>query len=315
MAKLQRWRRRDQGPAEPLEPGSDVVPDDSSDGADDGVAEGSDEGADGVSGPASATATATATTTAVAVEPPARGTSNRLARSILDSQVVALLLAAHPRQALTTGVGLGLVALAAGRPVREAAVVAATALVGQAILGWHNDIVDRERDRRHRTARKPVSDGRLEPGTVWYALVLALLLVVPLSVSTGVTAGTFYLGALAVGLVGNVVLRRGKLSFLPWMAQFALYAPYLSYGGWGGGGDGDPPEPAMVALFALVGLGVHVLRAIWGLVADDADGWTYLPLVLGRKVGATRLLVLVLVYLGVVVAVMVVVGRSVGLRA
>ena len=34
----------------------------------------------------------------------------------------------------------------------------------------------------------------------------------------------------------------------------------------------------MVVLAALLGVGVHLLRSIWGLVADDEDGWTYLPL-------------------------------------
>ena len=63
---------------------------------------------------------------------------------------------------------------------------------------------------------KPVADGRLDAGTAWYAVVVAVLLVVPLSISTGVTAGTFYLGSLVVGLLGNVVLRRGRFSFLSW---------------------------------------------------------------------------------------------------
>jgi hypothetical protein len=130
-----------------------------------------------------------------------------------------------------------------------------------------------------------------------------------------VSAGTYYLAALAVGLLGNVVLRRGPFSFVPWAVQFALYVPYLSLGGWGGGAEGAPPEPAMVVLFALLGVGVHVLRAIWGLVADDADRWTYLPLVLGRRLGATRLLAVAAAYTFVVVAGIVVAGGSVGLRA
>ena len=234
--------------------------------------------------------------------------------SVRRSQTVLLLQAAHPRQALLTGLLLGLAALVSDRPLREAAVVAATGLVGQAILGWHNDLVDRRRDARHQAPRKPVADGRLEPGSTWYALVVGVLLVVPLSVATGVTAGTFYLGSLAVGLLGNVVLRRGKLSFVSWAAQFGLYAPYLSFGGWGGGAEGDPPEPAMVALFAALGIGVHVLRSIWGLVADDADRWTYLPLVLGRKLGATRLLAVAAAYTALVVAAIAIVGGSTGLR-
>ncbi|WP_134766841.1 UbiA family prenyltransferase [Nocardioides sp. 1609] len=240
--------------------------------------------------------------------------AGRLRLSILDSAPVTLLLAAHPRQALLTASAMGAGALAAGRPAREAAVVAATVLVGQTILGWHNDIVDRDRDARHQVARKPVAEGRLETGSVWYAIVVAVLLVVPLSISTGVTAGTCYLLALAIGLLGNVVLRRGKLSWVSWAASFALYPAYLAYGGWGGSAEGAPPEVPIVVLAALLGVGVHFVRSVWGLVPDDADGWSHLPLVLGRRLGATRLLVLSGVWTAAVVALVAIVGSSTGLR-
>lgn len=224
-----------------------------------------------------------------------------------------LLRAAHPRQALATAIGVAAVAALADRPTREVLVVLATVLVGQAVLGWHNDLVDRERDRRHDLPGKPIAQGRLDPGTVWFALICGVLLVVPLSVSTGVTAGCLYLTSLLVGALGNLVLRRGLLSWLPWAASYALYPAYLSFGGWGGEAVGDPPEPAIVALAALLGIGVHVLRALWGLVPDHADGWTYLPLRLGVRLGASRLLALVSVYLVLVVAGLVAAGTSVGL--
>ncbi|MDO9455141.1 UbiA family prenyltransferase [Nocardioides sp.] len=314
MAKLQRWKRRDpavEGPVDgPVEgPVDELVhdPADESVGDPDVVADDTVVGVEPEVEPVADEADVLAT------EPPARRTS-RLRLSVADATPVLLLQAAHPRQALVTGAGLGVAALASDRPLREAAVVAATGLVGQAILGWHNDIVDRETDARHRTPRKPVADGRLDPGSAWFALVVAVLLVIPLSISTGVTAGTYFLASLAVGLLGNVALRRGRFSFLSWAGQYALFAAYLSFGGWGGGADGDPPEVAMVVLFALLGVGVHFLRAIWGLVADDADKWTYLPLALGRRLGASRLLLVSATYTGLVLAAIVVVGGTIGLR-
>ena len=45
---------------------------------------------------------------------------------------------------------LALVAALSGRAPREIALVALTVLLGQAVLGWHNDLVDRERDRAGR---------------------------------------------------------------------------------------------------------------------------------------------------------------------
>lgn len=226
---------------------------------------------------------------------------------------VLLLRAAHPRQAVLTAVGVAAVAALADRPTREVLVVLATVLVGQTVLGWHNDLVDRERDRRHDLPGKPIAQGRLDPGTVWFALACAVLLLVPLAISTGITAGCLYLASVGIGLLGNVVLRRGLLSWLPWAASYALLPGYLSYGGWGGEALGEPPEPVIVVLAALLGVGVHVLRALWGLVPDNADGWTYLPLRLGLKLGATRLLVVASVYVALVVVALAVAGTYVGL--
>ncbi len=224
-----------------------------------------------------------------------------------------LLQAAHAKQAITTALAMGLVAAVAGRPAREAGVVLITVLVGQTILGWHNDIVDRQRDQAHGLAGKPVGAGRLEVGTVWYAIVVAFLLLVPLATTTGVRAGAYYLGSVAVAMLGNVVLRTGFFSWWSWAASFALLPAYLSWGGWGGKAVGNAPEPAIVVLAALLGVGVHFMRAVWGLVADHEDGWTYLPLKLGLKLGATRLLALSTLFtVGVVVA-LVVVGSRVGL--
>src|SRR6201999_558067 len=74
-----------------------------------------------------------------------------------------LVRAAHPRQALVTSLGVPVAAALAGRPSRELLLVLATVLVGQVILGWFNDLVDRERDARHHRTGKPLADGRLDP--------------------------------------------------------------------------------------------------------------------------------------------------------
>jgi len=231
-----------------------------------------------------------------------------------DALPVTLLLAAHPRQAVLTAVAVGVAALLTGREPREVLVVAATVLVGQSLLGWHNDLADRRRDARHETPRKPVAQGRLDPGTLGFAIAVAVLLVVPLSISVGVTAGTYYLGSLVAGALGNAALRKGRFSFLTWATSFGLLVPYLSYGGWGGGTEGSPPQPAMIAVAALLGVGVHVVRSIWGLVTDDQDGWESVPLRLGRRLGATRLLLLSGGFCLACVAGLVVVGATVGLR-
>ena len=225
-----------------------------------------------------------------------------------------LVRIAHPRQALITAVGMTVAAALAGRPSRELLLILGTVLVGQVILGWFNDLVDRKRDARHHRTGKPLSDGRLDPGTVWFCLALAVFLVVPLSVGNGLYAGSAYLISLAIGLVGQWVwLRKGFLSWLPWAASFALYPAFLSYGGWGGQAKGAPPELLVTGLAALLGIGVHFLTALWGLVADNEDGWTYLPLKLGLKIGASRLLWLAGTYTVLVLVGLAFAGTHVGL--
>lgn len=226
---------------------------------------------------------------------------------------VQLLQAAHAKQAVTTALAMALAAAVSGRPARETAVVLLTVLVGQTILGWHNDIVDRQRDQAHGLTGKPVAMGRISTETLWYALFMAALVLVPLAITTGIKAGCLYLASVAIGLLGNVVLRTGFFSWWSWAASYALLPAYLSFGGWGGQAEGNPPEPVILGLAALLGIGVHFMRAVWGLVADHEDGWTYLPLKLGLKLGATRLLALSTVYTAVIAILIAVMGARVGL--
>ena len=234
-------------------------------------------------------------------------------RSWRDLGAVLLVRAAHPRQALLTAVAVAGAAALAGRPAPELGLVLVTVLVGQVIIGWHNDLVDLRRDRADETPGKPLAAGTLDPGTVWFALACAALLVVPLALSNGVTAGTAYLLALAVGLLGNVALRRGLLSWVPWAASYALYPAFLSYGGWGGAHVGEPPEISITVLAALLGVCVHVLRALPGLVADNRDGRRHLPLRIALRTGAPRLLWITVALTALVLVALGLEGARVGL--
>lgn len=226
---------------------------------------------------------------------------------------VLLVRAAHPRQALLTSAGLAVAAGLSGRPAREIGLVAVTVLVGQALLGWDNDLVDEATDRADERTTKPLTGGHLERGTLTFALACAALLVVPLSLSSGINAGLSYLLSLVVGVLGNRVLRRGSLSWLPWATAFALYPAYLSYGGWGGGAEGNPPTIAMTVAAALLGVGVHVLVSLEGLVDDNRAGRRHLPLRLALRVGAPRLLAFTCAYCALVVGAVLMVGSTVGL--
>jgi 4-hydroxybenzoate polyprenyltransferase len=208
---------------------------------------------------------------------------------------------------------MAVAAAVSGRAPREAALVLITVLVGQAVLGWDNDLVDERIDRVADRTDKPVATGALDRGTVGFALACAVLLVVPLALSSGITAGLAYLASVVVGLAGNRWLRAGLLSWLPWAVSFALYPAYLSYGGWGGGPHGGPPSVAMTVVAAALGVGVHVLTSLPGLVDDRAAGRRHVPLRLALRVGAPRLLVLAVAYCVVLGGLAAVVGSTVGL--
>jgi 4-hydroxybenzoate polyprenyltransferase len=226
---------------------------------------------------------------------------------------VLLVRAAHPRQALLTSAGLALAAALSGRPAREVGLVTVTVLVGQALLGWDNDLVDEPADRTDERTGKPLVGAGLDRGTLAFWIACAVLLVIPLSLSSGMNAGLAYLGSLAVGVLGNRLLRTGRASWLAWAIAFALYPAYLSYGGWGGGAEGQPPTIAMTVAAAFLGVGVHTLVALRGLVEDNRAGRRHLPLRLALRVGAPRLLVLSCVYCALLTGVIVAVGGTVGL--
>jgi hypothetical protein len=118
---------------------------------------------------------------------------------------------------------------------------------------------------------------------------------------------------LVVAVAGNRLLRSTALSWLSWALAFALLPAYLSYGGWGGGAQGAPPTVAITVAAGLLGIGVHVLVALPGLVDDNRAGRRHLPLRLALRVGAPRLLVLTSIWCALCVGLLAVVAGTVGL--
>jgi 4-hydroxybenzoate polyprenyltransferase len=244
-----------------------------------------------------------------APQAPSAETPGRLARTA----AVQLARAARPRRAGATAAGLAVAAAISGRPPREVGLVLATVLVGQALLGWDDDLVDEAADRQAGREKKPLVAGLLDRGTVGFARACAVLLVVPLSLSGGITAGVSYLLSLLVALAGNRWLSDGVLSWLPWAAGFALYPAFLSYGGWGGGATGHPPTIPITVAAALLGVGVHVLTSLSRLVEDNRAGRRHIPLRLALRLGAPRLLALSAAFCVLVLGVIAYLGATVGL--
>jgi len=222
----------------------------------------------------------------------------------VSAAIGPVIRAGHPRLAVLTALGLALTEHLIHRSTHHVIFVFLTVLVGGLILGWHNDLTDERDDRHHDLRSKPLVSGAVTAQTLWIVLSVAGFLLVLLAPAVGLKAGMFYVGSVLVAMAGNVVLRTGAWSWASWAVSYALFVPYLSFSSSAAHPSGSVPGSAMVACFALIGIGIHVAVALWGLVADDADGWTYLPLQLGRRFGASQAMAMVIFYLaGVGVAV------------
>ena len=226
----------------------------------------------------------------------------------------ALALACHPLPTLAMTLALTVAAALSGRSGWECALVAATVFTGQLTVGWINDVVDRDRDRKVGRQDKPVAMGWVDPGTVNFAVACAVLLVVPLSMANGTAAGIAHLAAVLSAWMYNFFFKKTVFSWLPYAVSFGLLPAFLSYGGLGGGLHGGPPTIAMTVLAALLGIGVHFLNTLPDLVEDNETGVRHLPLRIALRIGASKLLWIstaytVLVSIGIVIA-----ALTVGLR-
>lgn len=242
-----------------------------------------------------------------------RGTRTRRAAAVL------LLVTGHPAPAALLAVALGVAAALTGRDLAGSALVTLTVLVGQLVVGWVDDVVDRQRDREVSRPDKPVARGWLDTGTVLFAAACGVLLVVPLSVSHGTTAGLAHLLALAALVVARVWPTAEPwawLSWLPWAAGYGLLPAFLAYAepAWGSAPPPAAPTWTMTVLAALLGVGVHLVLALPDLVEDRATGTHHLPLLVALRTGAPRLLWITTAYLVLVAAAMFAAALAVGLR-
>ncbi|MDQ6840774.1 MAG: UbiA family prenyltransferase [Actinomycetota bacterium] len=204
--------------------------------------------------------------------------------------MLGLAAACHPGPTvLVTAVAMALAA-AQGRSASGLVAVGAAVLSGQLSVGWHNDWLDAERDRRSARGDKPVVRGTVPRGVVGRAAAVAVVAVVPLSLLSGRRAAIAHLGAVALAWAYNARLKATMLSFLPYTGAFALLVAFVSLGL-----PGSPWPPWwQLAAGALLGTGAHLANAAPDLDADLATGVRGLPHRLGYRnsvLGAAALLI------------------------
>jgi len=202
---------------------------------------------------------------------------------------VAMARATHLAPTVAVTAFATAVAVAAGRGA-GAALVFAAVLSGQCSIGWANDWIDRDRDRRAGRADKPIATGAVGARTVWVAARVALAACVPLSLAAGAVGGAAHLAGVAAGWAYDLGVKSTPLSPLPYAVGFGVLPVFIA-------GPGGPWWAVTGA--ALLGAGAHFTNALPDLAEDEAAGIRGLP----QRLGATGSLVAAALLLGAGVAV------------
>ncbi|ACU97055.1 UbiA family prenyltransferase [Saccharomonospora viridis] len=191
----------------------------------------------------------------------------------------ALVRASHPEPTVAvTAVAMGL-AVSLGRDGAGVAAVAVAVLSGQLSIGWLNDAVDAARDSLTGRADKPIATRAISRRTVTAATVVAALVCVPVSLASGVLAGTTHLLAVASGWAYNLGVKSTPFSVVPYALAFGLLPTFVVLGL-----PGSPPPPWWLPVAgALLGAGAHFANVLPDLADDAVTGVRGLP----HRLGAT----------------------------
>lgn len=185
-----------------------------------------------------------------------------------------LVRTAHPIPALAVTALTMLLAASAGVRAPTAVALFMAILSGQLVVGWSNDLLDRERDRRVGRPDKPLATGQLSPGLVRSAIGAAGVVCVLTSLLCGLAAGLLHLTCgVGAALAYNLRLKSTVLSWLPYSLAFGSLPAVVSLAR-------DPaslPPLWMIAVGALLGCAAHLLNALPDLADDAATGVRGLP--------------------------------------
>lgn len=169
-------------------------------------------------------------------------------------------------------------AVAVGRGFGGTFAVMFAVLAGQLSVGWSNDYLDRERDRRANRTDKPIVAGTVTARTVGIAAVVAAVACVPLSFLSGWRAALVHLAAVALAWAYNAGVKNTMFSVVPYVLSFGVLPVFVTLGL---PGHPLPPWWAVVAA-ALLGAGAHFVNTLADLDDDERVGIRGLP----HRVGA-----------------------------
>ena len=203
--------------------------------------------------------------------------------------VRSLVGAAHIGPSLAVTLLAGLLAAAQGLGPGRGSLLVTAVLAGQLSIGWSNDLIDANRDRRAGRADKPLATGGSGAVTVVrLACIVAVVACVVLSIALGPTAGLIHLGCVAAGWAYNLGLKATVWSWVPYAVSFGGLTAVVTWA------DGVSPPWWWPVGAALLGVGAHLLNVLPDLDDDAAAGVRGLPHRLGpRRIAPVAAAVLV----------------------
>ena len=215
------------------------------------------------------------------------------------SKFVAIALATHLPQTLAMVGASAVLCYLFGVTSDKTLLVVAAVLCGQVSVGWSNDYIDSKVDKQLARADKPVVRDQLDPQALRLPIIVALILVVPLSfLAAGFIGGAAHLLAVASAWAYNLFLSRTIWSWVPYTISFSLLMVFLlqaaSTAFW--------PTPLFLLAVSLVGVVAHLLNALPDIDRDVASGVGGLAVSLGKRAswlltGALALVTLVVLWL------------------
>jgi 4-hydroxybenzoate polyprenyltransferase len=192
-----------------------------------------------------------------------------------------LVAASHPFPVVMVVSLTALIGLVSTRDDPDVAGLALTALgmlFAQLAIGWHNDFVDRETDIRYQPD-KPVSLGLVDERALRLGVFIALFGFVSVGAALGWVALALLVMGTAAGLVYNQWLKDTRLSWLPYVAAFALLPTYV----WVALDAFAAPYLVLYTVGAPLVLAVHIANSLPDIEADRQAGRRGSAAQLGRQ--------------------------------
>jgi 4-hydroxybenzoate polyprenyltransferase len=190
-----------------------------------------------------------------------------------------LIRASHPIPCVVvTALSAALFGIA-GKPVTSCLLGAAAVLAGQLSIGWSNDLIDAQRDTAALRRDKPLAQNREFSRQVRFALGLALVLTVVLSLLLGWRAAALHAVTVGSGWAYNLGLKASAWSAAAYFLAFGALPAIATLAR----PDPDFPPAWVLCAAGLLGVAAHFGNALPDLPDDLVAGVRGLPQRLGAR--------------------------------